>query len=230
VSSRTTKGDRHYKARRRQQLTRVGIAVSILVLGAGGYVAASGGGAETPPTTTSAGPAAPPTSGPPPTAGEVTTTTAGPVDVTTTTAEPDTPPTEPVLDPAVARTEATPVVVTRVVNGGEVKIEGGRTIKLAGVDAPALDECHGPEARDELQRRLNLGIVTMYAPSDNNAVFFTSPGSIVGPEVNADLVLVGAVDIRPGWRDEPYRTGVTAAQDDRIGMWGECPDALANAN
>ena len=29
---------------------------------------------------------------------------------------------------------------------------------------------------------------------------------------------------------EPYRAGVTAAQDDRIGMWGECPDALANAN
>lgn len=232
MPSRTVKSDRHYRDHARRNFTRLGMGVSVLILGFGGYMftTASQTGEGAAPTTT-ADPAVAPTTPPDVTIVDVTTTTAEPAPSTTeappTTEAPDPGPDPGFLDPAVGFAESEPVTVTRVVTAGQVVLSGGRTVKLAGIDAPAADACYGDEGRQALIRRLsfadNGGEVRLYSNGDDdNVVLYTDPSGPLTPEVNADLILVGAADIRPGWRDADFRTGRDAARAERIGLWGDC--------
>lgn len=230
MPSRTVKSDRHYRDHARRNFTRLGMGVSVLILGFGGYMFTTASETESTAPTTTADPAVAPTTPPDVTIVDVTTTTAAPAPTTEAPAPPTTEapgPDPDFLDPAVGFAESEPVTVTRVVTAGEVVLRGGRTVRLAGIDAPAADACYGDEARQALIRRLsfadNGGQVRLYSNGDDdNVVLYTDPSGPLTPEVNADLILVGAADIRPGWRDADFRTGRDAARAERLGLWGEC--------
>lgn len=53
------------------------------------------------------------------------------------------------------------VAVTRVVDGDTIEVEGGRTIRLLGIDAPEAKTCAGPGATEAAKARIGSALVKL---------------------------------------------------------------------
>ena len=122
--------------------------------------------------------------------------------------------------------EGTETQVIRVIDGDTIETEKGR-VRLIGIDAPELDKCGGPEARDHLSTLLEgsrVGLERDYRTDEldkfKRSLFHVNVSSgTVGDDMIADGHAIARYDSQDGYpkhrHEDTYRAieGVAAATD-----------------
>ena len=138
-------------------------------------------------------------------------------------APPPPPPSAPAQPPAPPQPLPPPLAtegwhtVVRVIDGDTIEVESGIRVRLYGVDAPELDQRCGPEASDELWRRLGgRDVYLEYGPRQLDRFGRTLAYAYVVVDevwvmVDEQLVSAGAA---LAWRDDgQYRDQLVAVED-----------------
>lgn len=136
-----------------------------------------------------------------------------------------------VADPAPTLPSA---FVTEIVDGDTVRVvdaaRGPITVRLAGVDAPELNECYGPQARDFASAALNRQLVAVIVDPSTGAVDAAGELSayvvrVDGWNHNIEAARSGAAraaeDVS---RSVEIRNAADAARSIGAGLWGASCD------
>jgi endonuclease YncB( thermonuclease family) len=126
--------------------------------------------------------------------------------------------------PPVASAEAFQPRVFRVFDGDRFLVrERGRTmrIQVAGVDAPELDQPHGPESKAILEQMVSGKRVALELTGQTDGDYQVARVRWGDFDIGAELVRVGAAWAAPpdGPADAAMADLETAARDARRGLW-----------
>ena len=132
--------------------------------------------------------------------------------------------------PPAASSEAFQPRVFRVFDGDRFLVrERGRTmrIRIAGVDAPELDQPHGPESKAILEQMVSGKRVVLELTGQTDGDYRVARVRWGDFDIGAELVRVGAAWAAPpdGSPDPAMADLETAARDARRGLWS-LPDPV----
>lgn len=131
------------------------------------------------------------------------------------------------------------VLVTRVIDGDTVEIEGGKKIRLLGVDTPETVDpkrpvgCYGKEASDEMKSLLTSKTVILQKDVSETDKYGRLLRFIFLPIDNGNYLFVDDFLVREGYAkvltippDKKYSDQFTQAQTEarnaKKGLWGKC--------
>lgn len=136
---------------------------------------------------------------------------------------------------AVVLATSTYSVVTYVVDGDTLEIEGGQRVRLLGIDAPEYGDCYFTEASEALRaqvldRRVRLESdetdIDKYGRLLRHVFVSTDPKGSTEQHLNAMLVEEGYASVLPIPPDRRYRESLRAQMDEAKregrGLWEAC--------
>lgn len=139
----------------------------------------------------------------------------------------------------VSETEGDSILVTKVIDGDTIEVEGGIRVRLIGIDTPeTVDprrpvQCFGKEASSELKKLLNGKEVFLekdvsetdkygrllryvYLPLEDNQMLFVNDYMV---REGFALVLTYPPDVK---YNEQFRQAEREAREEKRGLWGRC--------
>jgi len=111
--------------------------------------------------------------------------------------------------------------VTQIIDGDSFKIKNKQTIRLASVDAPALDKCYGPEAKEALSKLILGKRVVILEP-------YSDKFGRVMALVLSDGQIINELMVRNGYAIDTYdnfsakaalQDANTYARDHKLGIY-----------
>ncbi len=146
-----------------------------------------------------------------------------------------------------AQTESTPsptptqkpenlVKITRVIDGDTVELEGGKRLRLIGIDSPEKGDCYSQEATNKASELLESQEVTLEKDVSETDRYGRLLRYIWKGEtlINEQLVKEGYASSYSYPPDVKYQDRIVAAQkearDNNRGLWSACNSQTSNTN
>lgn len=140
---------------------------------------------------------------------------------------------------AVVGLEGERVLVTEVVDGDTIKIEGGQTVRFLGIDTPETKDprrpvgCFGKEASREVKNLLDGESVILEKDISDTDKYNRLLRYIYLPLSNGQTLFVNDYLVREGFAkaltyppdvkfNEQLREAETFAKENKKGLWGRC--------
>jgi micrococcal nuclease len=129
--------------------------------------------------------------------------------------------------------DATPQYMGEVIDGDTFKLESGEVVRLADIDAPEINECFGPQAREALYKTLlgqKLQLVKDVEEKDNYGRIVRIVKVI---RDGKDNVLINKYLVENGFAEYKSSENIilerdlikaeSSAQSEHLGIWRDCP-------
>jgi micrococcal nuclease len=121
---------------------------------------------------------------------------------------------------------STQVMVTRVIDGDTIEIEGGERVRYLGIDAPEPNKCYGPEATAKNRELVERKKVTLEKDVSERDAFGRLLRYVYsnGLFINAELVQLGYASVYYRAPDLKYRELLPQLEQEarraERGLWG----------
>lgn len=135
--------------------------------------------------------------------------------------------------------EGQQAIVSKVVDGDTIQIEGGQTIRLIGIDTPETVDsrrpvgCFGKEASNQAKSLLSGKVVILQKDVSETDKYHRLLRYIFLPLDNGQILFVNDYLVREGFAkvltyppdvkyNEQFRQAERQAREQKRGLWGKC--------
>jgi micrococcal nuclease len=113
-------------------------------------------------------------------------------------------------------------LVTSVIDGDTFEIQGGERIRLRHVDAPELEYCYGPEAKEKLESLIggkNVTLKEKVVGQQNRGLYLVYVGNIF---VNLEMLKQGHGRFHhdQSSQEKALKQAGGQAREEKLGLWG----------
>lgn len=144
-----------------------------------------------------------------------------------------------VTSSATAGVEGERVLVTKVVDGDTIEIEGGKVVRFIGIDTPETVDprrsvgCFGKEASNEVKKLLNGKTVILQKDVSETDKYKRLLRYVFLPLEDGQILFVNDYLVREGFAkvltyppdvkyNEQFRQAEREARESKTGLWGRC--------